>query len=57
LGWRYHEATTLLALALSRRRRTGGLDDEALGWLDEADVIALDRALPNISRQAAAIRG
>ncbi len=28
-GWEYHEATTLVALALSQRRRTGSLDDEA----------------------------
>jgi DNA-binding SARP family transcriptional activator/tetratricopeptide (TPR) repeat protein len=56
-GWRYHEATTLVALALSCRRRTGGLDGAASAWLDEAEVIAGDRSLPNISRQVDAVRG
>jgi hypothetical protein len=56
-GWRYHEATTLVALALSCRRRTGGLDDAANAWLDRADVIAVDRALPGVTRQVAAVRG
>ena len=30
-GWQYHCATTLVALALSRRRRAGALDDESRG--------------------------
>src|SRR5215212_11707385 len=38
-GWEYHRATTLVALALSRQRRTGALDDEANAWLDDATAI------------------
>ena len=45
-GWRYHEATTLVALALSQKRRTGALDDTALAWLDEAMAIGVERDLP-----------
>ena len=41
-GWRYHEATTLLALALSRCRRTGTLDAAARTWLDRAGAIAAE---------------
>jgi DNA-binding SARP family transcriptional activator/tetratricopeptide (TPR) repeat protein len=39
-GWRYHEATTLVALALSQRRRTGTLDEQGRAWLDRAGAIA-----------------
>src|SRR6478672_5950366 len=38
-GWQYHRATTLVALALSRRRRAGALDDESEAWLDAAAAI------------------
>jgi tetratricopeptide (TPR) repeat protein len=41
-GWRYHEATTLVALALSQRRRTGTLDAEGQAWLDRAGAIAVE---------------
>jgi DNA-binding SARP family transcriptional activator/tetratricopeptide (TPR) repeat protein len=39
-GWRYHEAMTLVALALSQRRRTGSLDEQGRAWLDRAGTIA-----------------
>ena len=38
-GWRYHRATTLLALAQARHRRLGLLDDEARAWLGEASEL------------------
>jgi tetratricopeptide (TPR) repeat protein len=41
-GWRYHEATTLVALALSQRRRTGTLDAQGRAWLDRAAAIAAE---------------
>jgi hypothetical protein len=56
-GWQYHQATTLVGLALSRRRRSGCLDSEAHASLDEAGVIAVDRALPNIRDQVESVRG
>jgi hypothetical protein len=55
-GWRYHRATTLVALALSHRRRTGGLDDGAIAWLTEAEAIATECELPGVLAQAAAVR-
>jgi tetratricopeptide (TPR) repeat protein len=56
-GWRYHEATTLVALARSQLRRTGTLDDDAKSQLDRAETIATDCALPNVLAQVAAVRG
>jgi hypothetical protein len=56
-GWWYHQATTLVALALSRKRRNGCLDDEAHDRLDQAEVIAVDRVLPNISHNVRSVRG
>jgi DNA-binding SARP family transcriptional activator len=56
-GWWYHQATTLVALALSRKRRSGCLDNEAHARLDEAEAIAVDRALPNISQRVTSVRG
>ena len=44
-GWEYHEATTLVALARSRVRRTGVLDEDARRWLDRAAAIAEERGL------------
>jgi tetratricopeptide (TPR) repeat protein len=35
-GWRYHRATTLLALAEVRHRQLGRLDAEGQAWLSEA---------------------
>jgi hypothetical protein len=55
-GWRYHEATTLVALARSRRRRTGTLDDGAQQWLDDATEIATECGIATVLAQAAALR-
>lgn len=44
-GWEYHRATTLIALALSRLRRTGALDADARACLDDADAICTARGL------------
>ena len=38
-GWEYHRATTLIALAQSRIRRTGRLDSDARRLIGEADAI------------------
>ena len=35
-GWQYHKATTLVALAEARYRRSAALDEEALVWLSQA---------------------
>jgi DNA-binding SARP family transcriptional activator/tetratricopeptide (TPR) repeat protein len=55
-GWKYHEATTLVALARSRQRRTGSLDDDSNAWLDAAEAIATDRGLLGVTAQIAAAR-
>jgi hypothetical protein len=55
-GWEYHRATTLIALAQSRLRRTGALDAEALAWLDEADAICTERGLRSWAAQIEALR-
>jgi tetratricopeptide (TPR) repeat protein len=55
--WQYHRATTLVALALSQKRRTGALDDEADAWLEQAIAIGTERNLPIVLTQAAAVRG
>jgi hypothetical protein len=44
-GWEYHRATTLIALVQSQLRRTGAIDDEAQGWLREADDLCSTRGL------------
>ena len=44
-GWEYHRATTLVALAQSRIRRTGELDTDARALLTEADAICSARGL------------
>ena len=44
-GWEYHRATTLIALAQSRIRRTGELDTDARAFLTEADAICSVRGL------------
>ena len=56
-GWKYHEATTLVALALSQRRRTGRLDAQGRAWLDEATSIGADRGLALVTAQAEQVRG
>ena len=35
-GWTYHQATTFFALAQTRHRRLGALDEEGRSWLPEA---------------------
>ncbi len=54
-GWRYHEATTLVALALSRTRRSGSLDQEAKSWLTTASEIAGECNLTSVARQVEAM--
>jgi tetratricopeptide (TPR) repeat protein len=56
-GWRYHEATTLVALARSRRRRAGALDADAKQWLDDAEAIATACGLQVVLAQITALRG
>jgi hypothetical protein len=55
-GWEYHRATTLIALAQSRIRRTGALDADALEWLNEADEICTARGLRSWADQIAVLR-
>jgi tetratricopeptide (TPR) repeat protein len=55
-GWVYHQATTLVDLALSQRRRSGRLDAQGQAWLDDAEAIAADRGLANVIEQVAQIR-
>lgn len=50
-GWRYHEATTLVALALSQRRRTGTLDARGRTWLERAEAIAAECGSATIATQ------
>jgi DNA-binding SARP family transcriptional activator len=56
-GWEYHRATTLIALAKSRLRRTGALDADARAYLSEADVICSSRGLRSWASQIEALRG
>jgi tetratricopeptide (TPR) repeat protein len=55
-GWEYHEATTLVALALSRVRRSGALDDRSAAGLDRAAAIAEERGLALVAAQVARLR-
>ena len=55
-GWKYHEATTLVALARSQKRRTGSLDAAAEARLDEAATIAAARQLPGVLLQVESVR-
>jgi tetratricopeptide (TPR) repeat protein len=55
-GWRYHEATTLVALAISQRRRTGALDAQGQAWLGDALSIAEARGLGIVTRQVEQLR-
>jgi DNA-binding SARP family transcriptional activator len=50
-GWEYHRATTLIALAQSRLRRTGALDADARAWLAEAEAICRARSLHGWARR------
>jgi DNA-binding SARP family transcriptional activator/tetratricopeptide (TPR) repeat protein len=56
LGWRYHEATTLVALAISQRRRTGAVDARGQAWLDDARSIADERGLGIVAKQVEQLR-
>lgn len=55
-GWKYHEATTLVALARSQQRRSNQLNAEAEQWLDEAAEIAVARALHGVHAQIDLVR-
>lgn len=55
-GWEYHRATTLIALAQSRLRRTGALDADAQAWLDEADAVCTSRGLRSWAAQIESLR-
>lgn len=55
-GWEYHEATTLVALARSRVRRTGALDEAAMLRLDRASAIAEERGLALVRTDVANLR-
>jgi hypothetical protein len=55
-GWEYHRATTLVAMALSQRRRTGQLDADARAWLDEAVAIGDARGLRLLPVQVEQVR-
>jgi len=55
-GWRYHEATTLIALALSKWRRTESLDHEASSWLALASEIGIECELPIVIAQVERLR-
>jgi DNA-binding SARP family transcriptional activator len=56
-GWEYHRATTLIALAQSRIRRTGAVDSEARALLVEADAICGVRGLRSWAKQIDTLRG
>jgi DNA-binding SARP family transcriptional activator len=55
-GWEYHRATTLISLAQSRVRRTGALDRDAEGQLDEAERICTAHDLRAWAKQIPALR-
>jgi hypothetical protein len=55
-GWRYHEATTLVALARSQKRRARSLDEEGRGWLDRAEAISAECGMAIVDKQIAVVR-
>jgi hypothetical protein len=55
-GWEYHRATTLIALAKSRLRRTGVLDIEAHAWLNQADAICEAHGLRGWAKEISGLR-
>jgi DNA-binding SARP family transcriptional activator len=55
-GWRYHEATTLVALALSQKRRCGSLDERGREWLDRAQAISTECGMAIVDKQIADVR-
>jgi hypothetical protein len=55
-GWEYHRATTLIALAESRVRRTGAFDTDARALLSEADGICSERGLRSWAKHVEALR-
>ena len=54
-GWRYHEATTLVALARARSSRMGSVDHDSHSWLTRASQIANDCDLPIVARQVRSV--
>ena len=56
-GWEYHRATTLIALARSRIRRTGQLDTEARSFLTQADAICSAQGLRGWAEHLETLRG
>jgi hypothetical protein len=56
-GWEYHRATTLIALAQSRLRRTGALDTDARSMLTEAEAVCNARGLRSWAEHIDALRG
>jgi DNA-binding SARP family transcriptional activator len=55
-GWRYHRATTLIALAQNRHRATGTLDAWADGWLAEAEALCEAHGLTSWMRRTTELR-
>jgi DNA-binding SARP family transcriptional activator/tetratricopeptide (TPR) repeat protein len=55
-GWRYHRATTLIALAQNRHRAAGTLDAVAEGWLTEAEALCATHGLSSWARRTNALR-
>lgn len=55
-GWRYHEATTLVALALSQKRRGRSLDEDRRAWLDRAEAISAECGMAIVDKQIAEVR-
>jgi tetratricopeptide (TPR) repeat protein len=55
-GWRYHEATTLVALALSQKRRAHSLDEEGRAWLNRAEAISAECGMTIVDKQIAQVR-
>ena len=56
-GWEYHRATTLIALAQSRLRRTGELDTDARAFLSEAAAICGERGLQGWTKHIETLLG
>jgi DNA-binding SARP family transcriptional activator len=55
-GWRYHVATTALALAQNRCRAAGGLDADAERWLTTAEELCETHGIASWRTRAAAFR-
>lgn len=55
-GWRYHRATTLIALAQNHHRAAGTLDAVAADWLTEAEALCATHGLSSWARRTTALR-